>query len=227
MSAEQAEAGRRLGALRSLQSRLIRETKHSLDRLRRVTEELSFLCSQTTGSTGEKASCGSSGTGEISTPERELLSLLNLSSSGRTGEEKTPPSVGLPRARARTAPRTAPQYDAHPGFLRFWSVWPKKHAKEEALAVWVKLDPDDALTDRIIQTVREHLATDWAGKDPQYIKNPDAWLRRKRWEDEILAPSSARPRGQAQRAFDVYIAEELEKERHEQGTNGTHRPEAL
>jgi hypothetical protein len=117
-------------------------------------------------------------------------------------------------------------YQAYPDFLRFWEIWPKKDAKEEALIVWLGLKPTPELQELILESVQKHLVTDWLGKERRFIKNPDSWLRWKRWQDQG-DPAGSRPRGQAQRAFDVYIAEELEKERHEQGTNGTHRPEAL
>ena len=74
-------------------------------------------------------------------------------------------------------------------FDRFWPAYPKKVGKDAAAKAWRKLDPNPALTERIINDL--FLRVDQGAwlpeKHKQYIPNPATYLNGKRWEDEIVA----------------------------------------
>ena len=69
-------------------------------------------------------------------------------------------------------------------FSRFWSVYPNKVKKSVAEKSWVKLAPDDALTDRIVADVERRVRTEWTGEGAKYVPHPTTYLNQRRWEDE-------------------------------------------
>lgn len=70
----------------------------------------------------------------------------------------------------------------HDDFLAFWSVYPRKVAKLEALKAWKQMtreyDPAD-----IIAGLRRNLAG-LERRERQFIPHPASWLRAGRWMDE-------------------------------------------
>lgn len=81
----------------------------------------------------------------------------------------------------------------HPGFDDFWSVYPRKVAKQTAIKAWGKTGANDsqALTDTIIADVKRRVDSEWKGKDVQYIPHPATYLNQRRWEDETSATDTA------------------------------------
>ncbi|TVP84047.1 MAG: helix-turn-helix domain-containing protein [Thioalkalivibrio sp.] len=71
------------------------------------------------------------------------------------------------------------------GFGRFWEAWPKRVAKGDAQKAWAKLDPDDALTGRIVEAVHAaRQCEQWRRDGGRFVPYPATWLRRQGWEDE-------------------------------------------
>lgn len=71
------------------------------------------------------------------------------------------------------------------GFGDFWTVYPKKKAKEAAKKAWDKLRPDEELRSIILQAVQAQINNpDWKKAGGQYIPHPASWLNGRRWEDE-------------------------------------------
>ncbi len=66
-------------------------------------------------------------------------------------------------------------------FDSFWKHYPRKVAKPNALKAWVKLKPDDSLTEKIIAAVKRQKLSD---RDIQFVPHPATWLNARRWEDE-------------------------------------------
>ena len=74
-------------------------------------------------------------------------------------------------------------------FENFWSLYPEKKSKAQALAAFEALNPDDALMNEIMTSLQrqiEHRATlivqnQWVAN----WKNPANWLNQRCWEDEI------------------------------------------
>lgn len=75
-------------------------------------------------------------------------------------------------------------------FDRFWSVYPRKVAKQNAVRAWNKLRPDEALTRQILDAVeRFKLDPQWSKEDGQFIPYPSSFLNGRRWEDVLSAQS--------------------------------------
>jgi hypothetical protein len=95
---------------------------------------------------------------------------LNLTELKRTESNGTEP-----RAVARLADTL---FDA------FWSVYPKKKARDAAKRAWNKRRPDQALLDTIIAAVRAQACSDdWIREGGRFIPYPATWLNQARWTD--------------------------------------------
>lgn len=71
-------------------------------------------------------------------------------------------------------------------FNEFWSAYPKKTAKAQALKSWQKIKPDDELVQKILSALERHKrSAQWLKDNGQYIPYPASWLNGKRWEDEL------------------------------------------
>lgn len=78
-------------------------------------------------------------------------------------------------------------------FDRWYQTYPRKVGKGAARRAWLKLRPDEALTERMIAAVaRQKTSPQWVKDGGQYIPHPATWLNQERWEDEAAAPP-ARP----------------------------------
>lgn len=76
-------------------------------------------------------------------------------------------------------------------FKQFWKAYPRKEKRKEALRLWMKLNPDEALYRRIMGGLSAYLESpQWrdekGGFRKQYIPQPTAWLNGERWEDDII-----------------------------------------
>jgi hypothetical protein len=71
-------------------------------------------------------------------------------------------------------------------FDLFWTEYPRKVKKQTARVAWIKINPDETLTAKIVKAVRVQKASrDWTKDDGRYIPHPTTWLNQHRWEDEI------------------------------------------
>lgn len=71
-------------------------------------------------------------------------------------------------------------------FDRFWDVYPRKAGKKVAYNAFLKIKPDDDLTDVMIRAVTEQKNSDqWRRDGGQYIPHPATWLNQERWNDEL------------------------------------------
>jgi len=71
-------------------------------------------------------------------------------------------------------------------FEKFWSVYPKKVAKQAAVKAFVKLNPSEATLNEILAGVRKWVETkQWQNDGGEFIPNPATFLNGRRWEDEI------------------------------------------
>jgi len=97
----------------------------------------------------------------------------------RTREEQDKSNTPVvPRKRTDTKP------EAPPGFDVFWTAYPRKVAKADALKAYVRLDPDDDLQAELLQALRRQSTwPQWTKDDGQFIPHPASWLNARRWED--------------------------------------------
>jgi biotin operon repressor len=71
-------------------------------------------------------------------------------------------------------------------FLIFWECYPLKVKKPKALAAFLKLKPDRALLDRMLEAVdRQRQSRAWRKDNGQFIPHPATWLNNRQWEDSI------------------------------------------
>ena len=71
-------------------------------------------------------------------------------------------------------------------FSEFWTAYPRKVAKPEALKAWIKIKPDDDTFAAIMAGLAAAKASrDWTKDDGQFIPHPTTWLNQRRWEDQL------------------------------------------
>lgn len=81
----------------------------------------------------------------------------------------------------KTKKRTLTEYSVE--FEHFWTEYPKERHVDKQIAykAWQKINPDDALVEKIIESVKAWKQCEqW--DDPQFIPHPSKWLNCKRWE---------------------------------------------
>jgi uncharacterized protein YdaU (DUF1376 family) len=66
----------------------------------------------------------------------------------------------------------------------FWKNYPRKISKELAKKSWLKINPDDELTEKIIKAVSYQKLSE---REEKFIPHASTWLNGKRWEDEITS----------------------------------------
>jgi hypothetical protein len=93
--------------------------------------------------------------------------------------ESIPPKWGnrKPQNEAISNTETTRDY-----FSEFWSAYPKKVAKEDAISAWRKIKLDDVIFAKIIKAIKDQKLSE---NDKKFIPNPATWLNKKRWEDEV------------------------------------------
>jgi len=83
-------------------------------------------------------------------------------------------------------------------FDRFWSAYPKKVSKKDALKAFNKIRPTNELFEKMLSAVRDQKNSDqWKKDNGQYIPNPATWLNGDKWTDvlphkETIAEQHAR-----------------------------------
>lgn len=72
-------------------------------------------------------------------------------------------------------------------FSRFWSAYPRKIKRQDALKSFAKLKPDEALLKLMIDAVQKQYLhfPDWQKDNGQYIPHASTWLNGCRWNDEL------------------------------------------
>ena len=77
------------------------------------------------------------------------------------------------------------------GFNEFWTAYPRRQAKKDALKAWRALKPSVELVAMIVQHIiqRQHTRQWREG----FIPLPATFLRGERWEDELLDESRLAP----------------------------------
>ena len=77
-------------------------------------------------------------------------------------------------------------------FARFWDAYPRKVAKQRAVAAWNKLRPDAQLTNCILSTLNKQKATEMWQKGVG-IPYPATYLNQERWTDEVQPSAQGLP----------------------------------
>jgi hypothetical protein len=106
--------------------------------------------------------------------------------SVRILSEESPQESGLEKRREEKniKPPKSPKGD-WPGFDQFWSAYPRKVAKPQAMKAWNKIKPSEPMTSKIMSAVHAQSASDqWTKDDGKFIPHPATWLNGQRWDDE-------------------------------------------
>ena len=71
-------------------------------------------------------------------------------------------------------------------FDRFWSAYPKKRKKGDALKAWKTLKIGNGVFEKIMSAIEYWSESeDWRKEEGKYIPYPASWLRAMGWEDEL------------------------------------------
>lgn len=71
-------------------------------------------------------------------------------------------------------------------FERFWSLYPRKVSKKKAEQAWLKICPNEALTETILKSLETHRKSpQWLKDGGQFIPHATTWLNQERWNDEV------------------------------------------
>jgi len=99
------------------------------------------------------------------------------------------------QATASKCPRNPIQSESNPNptpaqqeeaFGAFWTAYPKKVGKADALKAFTKLKPDNELMQTILAAIAQWSKTDqWSKDNRQYVPMPATYIRGRRWEDEL------------------------------------------
>jgi len=70
-------------------------------------------------------------------------------------------------------------------FNRFWDAYPRKESIGNAEKAWAKINPDDALTERIVEAVKTATKKDDRFRERRYTPHPATWLNGREWENQF------------------------------------------
>lgn len=95
-----------------------------------------------------------------------------------------------------------PQIDAFEGvdfedktltFESFWNIYPRKVAKKDCKAWFLKKKPDKDLIKKMMLAVKQQkTSVDWSKNKGEFIPYPLTWLNREGWEDQLTYTTTAR-----------------------------------
>jgi hypothetical protein len=87
-----------------------------------------------------------------------------------------------------SAGRPASDDDAETTFAAFWSAYPRRTAKSDALRAWRRLAPSTALAEVILADIAHRKTTpDWLKEHGQFVPYPATYLNGRRWQDEPVS----------------------------------------
>ena len=111
---------------------------------------------------------------------------INISPSKNDGGECVQPLL-LPspdKAKEESKAAKQEQIALEGDFNFFWTIYPKKQGKKEALRAYLKARKK-ASADELLSALREVKQKDWRSRELQYIPHASTWLNQERWNDEV------------------------------------------
>jgi viroplasmin and RNaseH domain-containing protein len=82
--------------------------------------------------------------------------------------------------------QTAVDYKGDDLFMAFYSNYPNKQKPRVAYKAFLKLKPDQALTDKLVRDVSARSANNWKDRPTNKIPHPTTYLNAHEWEGDII-----------------------------------------
>lgn len=98
--------------------------------------------------------------------------------------EEEKPTEDKPKKRGRPRKTSILSAKQQALFERFYEVYPKKVDRATAERAWAKIEPDEEMTEKIVQAVEASKKYDSRFRERQYIPNPASWLNAKGYLNE-------------------------------------------
>jgi hypothetical protein len=100
-----------------------------------------------------------------------------------SNEDVTPAPINIPRKKHSSS--VCASAETYPeDFEAFWSAYPRKRSKGDALKAWQVLRPDAALLARMLDAIEvSRKSEDWREERGKYVPYPASWLRAAGWLD--------------------------------------------
>lgn len=106
--------------------------------------------------------------------------------AARVIDATTTPLMGKERKEGKEhSTRRVQGEKADEGFALFWDAYCKKTGKQNAISQWKKIRPDAELLSAILQAAKVYASSN----EPKFRKDPERWLKERRWEDEAITIS--------------------------------------
>lgn len=118
--------------------------------------------------------------------KRRSDSTSEIRSETRSGSdlERNAIQTATKKQEPRTNQPPTPEGDF--GFDEFWSAYPRKDARANALKSWTKLTPDAELRAKIIAHVASRSQTkDWTKEGGAFVPHAATFINQRRWEDAV------------------------------------------
>lgn len=119
-----------------------------------------------------------------STPSRHALKVRPSRTERRPNHQQPSDNQLLKDSSSPAAQTDEPAEDLHlEAFGAFWTVYPKKRAREEARKAWIAAIKRGANPQHIV-TAAQGYAQERRDQDPKYTKYPATWLNKGCYDDE-------------------------------------------
>lgn len=139
-----------------------------------------------TGGEGVTVTDAESVTADVtdSTPSRHALKVRSSRTERRPNHQQPSDNQLLRDSSSPAAQADEPTEQLHlEAFGAFWTVYPKKRAREEARKAWIAAIERGANPQHIV-TAAQGYARERHGQDPKYTKYPATWLNKGCYDDE-------------------------------------------
>lgn len=113
---------------------------------------------------------------EVFTTEKIVSADINPDKNDIMPTESTPKKSKEKKPKEKTVPLE---------FDKFWSLYPKKASKQDAIKAWAALIKSGASIDDILEATKKY-AQECQGKEIQFIKHAATFLRNDRWKDHLM-----------------------------------------
>jgi hypothetical protein len=123
---------------------------------------------------------------DISSGQFDLIKSAHVDRDNTLINQNNTPPIIPPQA-AKPKPKPKPKVDLAQ-FDVFWTAYPKKVDKQDAVKVWEKLNPNAELFEKIMSGLNRSVAFDHRFRERQYTPAPARWLRAENWNDEFELP---------------------------------------